>query len=287
MQGSNSYDRIFIDAYKKSRNDFQFLLGEAFQVSSKTANVQLSSKKEEIAVVLFAKQVLDASAIKKLLPALEGKEIWFVPSVISLVRVMMETYYAFHHLCIENVSPEELAFRLALWKYHSESERLEMVKFINPKSDKIEAHQKLLSKLKQELENSSFFQHNIKIPKKDILKGESGFYLSTSERAFRAGIAKNYHKGVYKFLSNYVHTFGFSYIQMLSFNAGDEDSFNILRITIEWAVLFLAFCLRDYLILFPELGKNIDSRINEVIKKWDDILIGFDLFIKESKNNTN
>ncbi len=258
--------------YLNALEDFRLLCNEALKISIATDTRSITPGREELPTLIFAKQVAHGIAVLKLLPTLEkGKtELQDVPSVFCLTRCMLETYYAFHHICIENVSPEELEFRYALWEYHSKCEFLKMVESLNPNDPDIPEQKKVVEILKQKLLSSSFFKTLSKPQKKTLPDGKQGFYLTTEEIAKRADIPENYHKGVYKFLSNYTQTLGFSVRQLKNFQAGDSKSSGLLQTALVYSTIFLIFSIRDFLKLFPDQNEKIDAKTSEIIKKWEE-----------------
>lgn len=258
--------------YLIALEDFRLLCNEALKISNATDSRPITPGREELPTLIFAKQVAHGVAVLKLLPTLEkGKtELRDVSSVFCLARCMLETYYAFHHICIESVSPEELEFRYALWEYHSKVEFLKMVESLNSNDPDIPEQKKVIEILKQKLLSSSFFKTLPKSQKKTLPDGKQGFYLTTEEIARRAGIPENYHKGVYHFLSNYTNTLGFSVRQLKNFQAGDPKSLGLLQTALVYSTIFLVFSIRDFLKLFPEQNEKMDAKTFEIIKKWEE-----------------
>lgn len=238
----------------------------------------VSTWREEYGSHIFGKICVTAIAILKLFPksafylAKNNMEVWDISSVCILTRSLIDTFNVFYYLIIEQVDNDELEFRFLLWNLHSECERLEMLQLLkstNPKLDEIKQH---VENLKNELKNNKFYQKLDPKNQKKYSSGKIGIFLTNSQISKKAGINPNYYKAVYKYLSNYVHTYPFSISQIAKFDAKDAESLKLFEPVVGYCTGYLCLSIRDFVKMVPDQSKNLSAEIIKTIENWEYIM---------------
>lgn len=149
--------------YTDKLNDLELLFSEAFEISIRTTGRGVGSQREYYASLIFTKIVLTLRAILKLLPKSSfdkngNLEVWDISSVNSLTRSLIDTYNVLFYLTVDNIPKNEKEFRFALWKYHSEKERLKMLELIPYQNQKLQSLRNEINDLRNELLESAFYK---------------------------------------------------------------------------------------------------------------------------------
>ncbi len=262
------------DEYLLDLRTLEDLSQTAVKLSIATSGREVSIWREEYGSHIFGKICMTAIAILKLLPkskfnvAVNNMEIWDISSVCTLARSLIDAYYSFQYLIIEKVDKHELEFRFTLWSLHSESERLKMLELIKSTSNKLDEIRKNIEELRRKLRSNKFYKSLDSKAQKKFSSGEIGMFLTNTQISKNAGINPNYYKAVYKYLSNYVHTFSFSISQIASFKAGDPESLRLLKTAVGYCTGYLCLAIRDFVKLVPDQLSNLSHDIIETIKDW-------------------
>lgn len=265
------------ERYLQSVKDYEKLCDACIKLSINTHHRKVETWREEYGSHIYAKIATHSVALLKLIPESSlfklpnNFEVWDVSSLAVLVRALMETYYVFHYLIIEEIPEEELEFRFILWHLHAESERLRMLKAIGSTNPKIGTVEKDIAALKAKLLQNSFYLTKNSDARSKYRKGEEGIALSNSQISEKAGISINYYKSTYKFLSSYTHTFPFSIQQVSTFKVDDEESINLLKGLVDISLGYISFAIRDYVKLFPDQDSSTKD-IRDIMNIWLDVL---------------
>jgi len=268
-------DEILED-YLEQLKKLEFLYSKSFELSDNTAGRKGITRKQEIADLIFAKIILTARAILKLLPNSlfyydeENYEIWDFSSVAVLARALLEAYLIFYYLCIDDISDIEYEFRYKLWQYHSEKERERMLKYRGVSGTRMTNLSRKVEDLKNDVINAESFKKLERREKKQALR--NGITLKKIQIVKRAGVSENYYNTVYSYLSNYAHTSSFSISQLRQFKTYDEESINLLKVFTDYCIAFLSFSIRDYVKVFPDQRSSIDKDCWDIIEDWESIL---------------
>ena len=172
-----------MEDYSQNFNDLEFLFSEAFKLSVRTTGRKVKTEREEIGSYIFVKIVFTLKAILKLLPKSpltrphdKNIEFWDISSVNALTRSLIDTYNVFYYLIVDDIPKNEIEFRFALWKYHSEVERLKMLQLIGSRSPKLQNLDSQINTLKNELLENSFYKGLKAKVQKNLEKGEKEFF---------------------------------------------------------------------------------------------------------------
>jgi len=266
------------DKYLEKLRTFEGLSRTAMNLSIATHGRMVTSWQKEYASYIFGKICVTAIAILKLLPkssfygAVNNIEFWDISSVCTLVRSLIDTYNIFYYLIIEKIDESESEFRFVLWKLHSESERLKMLRLVNSKRGELYGIQQNIEKLKKKIIKNKFYQNLSYNKQKKLKSGKYGIFLTNSQISERAGVNPNYYKAIYKYLSSYVHTYPFSISQIAEFRAGDPKSLRLLETVIEFATPYISLSIRDFVKIFPDQSGKLSHQVVDTIKNWEYIV---------------
>ncbi|HML96570.1 MAG TPA: DUF5677 domain-containing protein [Thermodesulfobacteriota bacterium] len=262
--------------YLKTVDDLEYITGIAWSMSINTHGRDVNSWRFEYCSYVFGKLCLHANAILQLIPEIDTKErysksIWNISSIAVLIRALIETYYVFFYLGVDNVTDEELEFRHRLWKYHGKKERLDMLRIIESTDPVVTKLTKDVEILRDSVITHTLYQSLESSIKKKIRRGEMGILHKNSELSKRAGIDPNYYNSEYKYLSAYAHATPFAYSQLNIFRAGDAASLAVIRTILEVGTAYLCHAVRDFVKIMPDQEKDLDERAKELVDIWDDI----------------
>jgi len=264
--------------YLRDLRKLESLCKTASKLSIATSGREVSTWREAYGSHIFGKICVTGIAILKLLPksvfyfSPKGFEIWDISSVCVLVRSLIDTYNIFYYLIIEEVDNVELEFRFVLWNLHSETERLKMLELSKSKSEKLEKIRKDIESFKEKLKDNKFYQRLDLKERRKYYAGEKGIFLKNTDISRNAGINPDYYKSIYKYLSQYVHTYPFSISQITQFKASDTESQKLFEPIIEYCTGYLGLSIRDFLKKFPDQSVNTPPEITKIIEDWEYIM---------------
>jgi hypothetical protein len=202
---------------------------------------------------------------------LENLDAWDFPSVVSLVRNIIETYHVFFYI-VEQVPESERQAREALWHFHETAERLAALQLGVPSSKRIEPLTKEYLKRRSRLEASPLFQALPKKQRTGLLKTRDSKFLTQTEIAMRAGISGRYLASAYKYCSNFTHTSPLAVAMTNAFRAGTPEGREHFKYASELATAFMALTIRDFLGLVPDEHASVDQKIWDIIGVWEGVL---------------
>lgn len=266
------------DKYLEDLRTFESLCQTANNLSIATGGREVSSQREEYGSHIFGKICVTGIAILKLLPksvfysSPKDLQIWDISSVCILARSLIDTYNIFHYLIIQEVDNVELEFRFVVWNLHSEAERLKMLELSKSKSEKLAKIRQDIEGFKVKLKNNKFYQRLDLKEQRKYYSGEKGVFLKNTDISRNAGINPDYYKSIYKYLSQYVHTYPFSISQITQFNASDTESQKLFEPIIEYSTGYLGLSIRDFLKIFPDQSVNIPPEITQIIEDREYIM---------------
>lgn len=267
------------DSYLRKLNDLESLCEAAINLSNSTQGREVDTWREEYASYIFSKVCLTTISILKLLPKssytkINNFDVWDISSVCTLVRSLIETFFIFYYVAIDEADKDELDFRFIIWHYHEKCERIKMLEWIGSNNhQQIEELKSRKNKLREDLSKNTFFQRLKSENHKDlknISEGKIGIFLSNSTISKRAGISLNYYKAVYKYLSNYTHTHPLSVSVLFKFNAEEDESKMLFKVAIDYCTGFLSLAIRNFVRIFPD--QILPEEINDLISDWEYIV---------------
>lgn len=240
--------------YTKIHNDFSTALEKCKESSRKFMGIRSPTGAHFFASVLFTKLCVCSVSIYKLIPEpnMIGKdEHWDFASVASLTRNIVECYLVFNYLCIEKCSIDEWDARLQLMNLHDHMSRTKMFGDEDDKNSATEVKTDVMEKLK----NNAWFQSLSEKQKVHYLKGNTAFFNTQDERVEGSGGDVSEFRFIYRFLSNYTHSFPMGFYRM-----GEHDSGRGYESEIE--VLYTGICLQL-------VTKYITNAESEFVCLWE------------------
>src|SRR3990167_10750447 len=162
--------------YLKTVDDIEYITAITWNISVDTHEREVKNLRLEYCSYIFGKLCFHAQAILQLKPDLEIKEryeisTWDISSIAVLLRTLIETYYVFFYLGVDNVGDEELEFRHRLWTYHGEKERLDMLRIVKSTNPVVSQLTKDVEILKDSVITHRFYQSLESSIKKKIRNG--------------------------------------------------------------------------------------------------------------------
>jgi hypothetical protein len=157
----------------------------------------------------FAKTMMSLLGFLRFVPssrfrAQEGEFVIDLSSASVMARQVMEDAISYLYLSEQNLTPEEKAFREAVWRFHGASESLAAAKFGNISNPELtpsaEANRK---RLQEFIQRHSLFATIEPGRRGRIKKGDEGHVLHDSEILERRGIQTDMFNLGRKVLSNF------------------------------------------------------------------------------------
>lgn len=260
-------------AYQDALRDFETLVQYAAKLSGETSGRPVTDWPIGEASHIFAKLVLHSIAVRRLAPsglvAHPGQsECWDVSSICVLARALVDAYSALHYVAVDPVAKPERTFRRRLWNFHSELRRLEMLRLIRSKRPEMLELQAEVRALEKELTADAYYNSLDSGVRSKARKGDLALHLTNSQIAERAGIQPEYYKALYRYLSNYTHTYGLSVAQLALFRSGDPGSLHLIRVALEYSTAYLALAIRDFTKVIPDPPQQ-PAPVSDLIAKWE------------------
>ena len=222
--------------------------------------------------IIFTKFLLHLNGLLNILPNVpvsKDPKGFNLPTICSLIRLLIETYFVFFYLIIDDINEKEKTLRLKVLEYYGNTlkEKAVKTKKLNKKSY-LSIHnqnKKNFVEIKNMIVND-FPELTKRI--KNIRNGRVRFLLPKKEISEKAGIDYQYLSFVYNISSWYIHTSFSSIYYMSSFNEFDEKrALEDLNLFLRIAINFSSYALRDFVKLFPELQPMIEDEIFQEILK--------------------
>jgi len=262
----------FAAKYRDALRDFETLAKYAAYLSAATSGQRVTDWAATEASHIFAKLSLHALSIHRLVPSAQPtaaeSEIWDLSSICTLVRAVVDAYSTLHYIAADGVPNDERAFRHRLWIFHSELRRVEGLRLIGSKSPQLPALEADVKRLKAELKEDAFYRTLDPETQKRARKGGLALYLTNSQIAERAGIQPEYYKALYRYLSNYTHTYSLSVAQLAAFRVGDHASLHLISVALAYGSAYMALGIRDFTKIIPNPPPR-PSTVSDLIGKWD------------------
>ena len=233
--------------YKKIIRDFELLTEIAYDLSQQFEDIITKDRRKQTATYILAKVVPNCISILKLLPesnfSTSEDDYLDFSSISSLCRNLIEASNIHWYLSIENISPSEKDFRFKLYDYHDTSELLIIVKHLEFKPSDIQYLKKQLDYYKAILQSDPFFKTLNSKLQKLILSGKKNSTLNQFEIAKARSLNYKSFTGIYKLLSNQIHTTPTS-IKWLGFTRlhdnKNEMNISFALILLDYSSRFLA-----------------------------------------------
>ena len=271
------------EKYKYAYEELLRLIDAAFRVAKSTQYKEVDTRDLVVASRIFAKLISHARAVLVLAPKkpagikAPAQELWDLSSMATLCRSLIDSYYVFFYIAVDEVDDSTKEFRWILWDYHSESRRLKKLQLIGSILPAVTEIEENVERLKRKLINHQLFKALDPPVQKRLRKPSEGIFSTNGELSVRAGIDEDYYKNAFMFLSSYVHSHPFSIEQLTDFRAGEDESLNLLKLVIDYSSIYLSLTLRDFIKLVPEVSEEIDEETQKTIHTWCGVVKDFSI----------
>jgi len=215
----------------------------------------------------FGKIVANAHSVLALIPdKIEGKGIDIDASgIASLTRDLIEAYDIFFYLCLEKVSKQTRAFRTELYIHHHGSELSKINLALAGSSPSGDIFVRLGE---DRLRADPIFQSLSPRQQKSLLLGRSATFQAYAIRPADYPVPEPHASGVYKLLSNSVHSTSLGVMGSVVYN-GRAHPFviKLVLIAVETSIQYLAHALTGYLRVRPKLRTRLCPEDINLIRK--------------------
>lgn len=266
-----------LEKYQQAVNTLEDLFKFAFKLSKDTHGRRVDTRREEVASFIFTKICLHIYSILRLIPRSsynkpdKDLEIWDNTSIAIIARALIEAYYTFYYLAVDEVDQNEIDWRFLLWDFHSANFRVEKLKLLGSTHPELPQLEKNVQDLKKAIEIHPNFNKLDKGIQKKILKGDAPASLSNIKIAEKAGINPNYHKATYDYLSSYIHTLPHSISQVSAIQ--DTDTvIDLIKPILDECIGYSCFAIRDFIKRFPDQQVYLVESIQKTISIWEYVL---------------
>tara|TARA_R110002074_G_scaffold349634_1_gene520395 strand:- start:182521 stop:183321 length:801 start_codon:yes stop_codon:yes gene_type:complete len=194
----------FIDLVK----DFDFITEIAYDLSQQFDGVETEGKRKKLSTYYLAKIVPSCTSLINILPNSDKKKVDFVDfsSISSLCRNLIEGANLHWYYCIDEAEKTEIDFRFTLYEYHDATTMLRIANYLGFSAEDISYLENRRTMLRTDLESSEIFSSLEQEARRQIIKGRKCSLLSQAEIAFERKLDMDEFNGIYKLLSNHVHS---------------------------------------------------------------------------------
>jgi hypothetical protein len=209
-----------------------------------------------------------------------GDIVFDYSSATVLIRVLYETYLKMYFIADQGASSGERAFRSQILELHAAKKRLKLVRIISPESCRLGELQSVYENLKVAVTSSELFAGLSKDAKEFLTKDTQPRMLWPSalfEIRRAAGISDSYHKSLYEYSSEYIHSDGLA-LQQVQAVRSQKDSTALMRSPIGDTIVFLASSLHLLAQVSLKVAEHVlsDDELNTVSSFWSDFRKLFD-----------
>lgn len=196
------------EEYKKELDTITELLGVAINVSDSSGGIKTTTRCIR-ATQLYTRLVAATYSFVRLLPGnkitSDRNPFWDWGSVAVLARQVVEIYHAFYYLGVDEISKEEVDFRIGLMHLCRNAELLRLYQDWGAEKSELASFEKGLPLDRDLLQKNPFF---LTLPEKlrmNLLTGKYPMHLSQEEVARRADVLGRHFRPLYRLLSNQMH----------------------------------------------------------------------------------
>lgn len=230
--------------YNEELHTYGQLLGAAISISQSAGGIKTETRYIR-ATQIFTRLVIIAYTFFRLLPGnpitRDKKELWDWPSVAALARNFIEAYLHFFYIGVEDITKNEIDFRLKAMWFHLNSEKYRLTKSGPTKID-LSEFEKDLPIQKRQMQEHPFFPQLNKEQQQRVLSGVSPTYMTKTQLMARLPFPSEELKWMYRHYSNEVHSTAFAFHSQSNVRGRGDENFA------ERAYMIFASCLvRKYL----------------------------------------
>lgn len=183
-----------------------------------------------------------------------------------LMRSIYDTFLHWYYYCVEEVSGEEEEFRWLLIEYFEKRDRCELMEIIKSPRKQIPELNAERNNLKGIIENHNQYKLLGRKKKDKIWEKHSNSPETSKQLAARSGIDLQYHNGVHKYASCYVHIGPYAISQLRQYCSKTADNKTFLNTKTREAVVLLSLYLDSATKLYPTF--SLADNISETVETW-------------------
>lgn len=222
------------------------------------------------AEMIFDKLSLSSSNFLKVWP--EGDctfDLVDTSSIASIARNFIEVHDVLYYFCEKNLSEDEFNLRVSVADLHHSKELKRILKRFNFSETILAVDYANMSEFysRTKIEENPLFQSYSSKLQKSILKGTKAYDMKLLKKK-DFPIEEDIKLGVYKLLSNSIHSF---LLGVVNNSPGSMDSpvsqINILFFSMEVSIIYLASSADMYCKLRSKLASNLTTKERNFIKE--------------------
>jgi len=255
----------FVSEYPKKVANFETLTLAACRISHHSGDRRADGK-AWWATVLFTRLCTIAVSILKITPHSSyfdrNLDNWDFGSVAALVRNVLECYFTFFYLSVEEVPDEEWKARITIMHLRDNISRLDLFRALDPNVDS-SGYDKHTADLHSRLASNTFFMSLPEKQRLHFLKGQSALMLSQDEILLRMKEDVPNFRAMYRLFSAHVHSTPLAF-----YRTGEKDRGRGLENEVEKAYIGIALDFvshyvqrgsRELVTIFPDLAQFLRS----------------------------
>lgn len=265
-----------VDRYKEILGELEMLIEVGTSVSQRLVGTAPANLHQSYADPIFTKLLCHAISLHKLSPQLDSEitqQLWDMPSACAVARCIIEAHDVLEYIAFGEVSEQERAFRLLVWKLHDQQRRSNMlhsIQSIDPQA--IEIHTRAAG-LAKEAEAHPWFQNIDKKAQARIRAGDAPSFLLSQRALNKAnGVNHEYHVASTMMLSQYVHTLPISVHQLIEFKAGTPEALHMSSMPIQYSLGFLARAIARMVETFPQADQELTEEQLTIFSRWNAVV---------------
>jgi len=271
-------DHFTREKYEEEIEKYDLLLKAAISVSRASGGIETSTRYIR-STQIFTRMMVMAYTFFRLLPGNpmthDYNEHWDWPSVASVARNFLEAYLHFFYIGVDDVSENEVDFRLKAMWFHLNSEKYRLYKGGSSEID-LSEFEKNLPAEKKRLQQHPFFKKLNKDHRRRVLSGKSGTYMTKQQLMARLPFRSDELTWMYRHFSNEVHSTAFAFNSLSNERGrGDENPAErgytisaccLVRKYLSAAVMFMAE-------IFPmEIGKTESKAVGIAEEQFQEFM---------------
>lgn len=257
------------ERYRSLLSEYDDLLNHAKAISARLAGRKLESRELSYADAIYTKLICHGISLRKLSPTLGEGELWDVASASAVARALIEAYDAFAYIALHPVEREERAFRILLWELHDQQRRLRMLEKVKSKNPQVAGIRERAGSLLASVTTHAIYASLPRDIQAKISRGDApSVHLSQRELNAASGVDHDYYTAATMFLSQYVHTFPMSLLQLMQFRAGDPDALGVSSMPLQHCMPFIAKAIAGVGQVWPDGYVERSESFHILLAKW-------------------
>lgn len=192
-------------SYEHELDRFEDLVSASLSISYHSGGINTSAN-GIIATKIYTRLAVMLHTLTWIAPGnrLNGNNHWDVPSIATIIRTFFETKHRYFYMAETGISEASSEFRRALYYYHLNFEKYQILKEIGEDQATLDEFDRKLPTEKEWIVNHPIFISLSKNSASKIRSGTVNMHISDAEMAERFAKVSNY-TVVYRILSAHSH----------------------------------------------------------------------------------